>query len=79
MVTETIKPDQPIMTKTGKEAAELDRQGKPGRKCEGTIYYDHSSKGIKNGRRVFKDCWRAEITIDGQRFRHRGQGTRDTQ
>lgn len=65
--------DQPIMTKTGKEAAELDRPGKTGPKCEGTIYHDHSSNGIKNGRRVFKNCWRAEITIDGQRYRHRGQ------
>ena len=77
MVIETITPDQPIMTKTGKEAAELDRQGKPGRKCNGTIYHDTASKGWKNGRRVFKDCWRAEITIDGERFRHRGQDRQD--
>ena len=73
MVNEVIKLDKPIMTKTGKEAAELDRPGKTGPKCEGTIYHDHSSNGIKNGRRVFKNCWRAEITIDGQRYRHRGQ------
>ena len=37
----------------------------------GTIYYDNSSKGWKNGKRVFKDCWRAEIVISGQRYRHR--------
>ena len=71
MVIETIKPDQPIMTKTGKEAAQL-------RNChKGTIYHDTSSKGWKNGKRVFKDCWRAEITIDGERFRHRGQDRKD--
>ena len=32
----------------------------------GTIYHDTASKGYsKNGKRVFKDCWRAEITIAG--------------
>jgi hypothetical protein len=25
----------------------------------GTIYHDISSKGWNNGKRVFKDCWRA--------------------
>ena len=74
---QAITPDQPIMTKTGKEAAELDRQGKKGRKCEGTIYHDTGSKGWKNGKRIFKDCWRAEITIDGERFRHRGADRQD--
>ena len=68
-----IQRTKPIMTKTGKEAAELDRPGKTGPKCEGTIYHDHSSNGIKNGRRVFKNCWRAEITIDGERYRYRGK------
>ena len=77
MVRQAITPDPPIMTKTGKEAAELDRQGKPGRKCEGTIYHDTGSKGWKNGKRIFKDCWRAEITIDGERFRHRGADRQD--
>ena len=37
----------------------------------GTIEHDTSSKGWKNGKRVFKDCWRAEIVISGQRYRHR--------
>lgn len=37
----------------------------------GSIYHDHSSKGWKDGRRIFKDCWRAEITISGERYRHR--------
>lgn len=37
----------------------------------GTIYHDHSSKGWKNGKRVLKDCWRAEMTIAGERYRHR--------
>ena len=77
MVSETIKPDQPIMTKTGKEAAELDRPGKVGPKCRGTIYRDEASNGIKNGKRVFKNCWRAEITIDGQRYRHRAADRKD--
>ena len=43
----------------------------------GTIYHDTASKGYsKSGKRVFKDCYRAEITINGQRYRHRGE-TRD--
>lgn len=78
MVTEAIIPDQPIMTKTGKVAAELDRDRKPGRKCEGTIYHDTGSKGYSaSGKRVFKDCWRAEINIDGQRYRHRSKDRED--
>ena len=71
MVRQVITPDPPTMTKTGKEAAELDHQGKKGRKCKGTIYHDTGSSGWKNGKRIFKDCWRAEIMIDGERFRHR--------
>ena len=43
----------------------------------GTIYHDHGSKGWQNGKRVFKDCWRAEITIDGQRYRHRSKERSD--
>ena len=39
----------------------------------GTIEHDTSSKGWKNGKRVFKDCWRAVIMINGQRYRHRGE------
>ena len=39
----------------------------------GTIYHDTASKGIRNGKRVFKDCWRAEIMIAGQRYRHRSK------
>ena len=39
----------------------------------GTIYHDRSSKGIKNGKRYFKDCYRAEIAVDGKRYRHRGK------
>lgn len=39
---------------------------------DGTIYHDHSLKGYtKSGKRIFKNCWRAEIMIDGERFRHR--------
>ena len=43
----------------------------------GTIYYDNASKGWKNGKRVFKDCWRAEIVIAGDRFRHRSKDRDD--
>jgi hypothetical protein len=39
----------------------------------GTIEHDTSSKGWKNGKRVFKDCWRAVIMVNGQRYRHRGE------
>ena len=48
-----------------------------GRKSTGTIYYDNASKGWKNGKRVFKDCWRAEITISGQRYRYRSKDRDD--
>lgn len=44
---------------------------------EGTIYHDHSSKGWKNGRRVFKNCWRAEIMIDRKIYRHRSSDLQD--
>lgn len=44
----------------------------------GTIYHDTASKGIsKSGKRVFKDCYRAEITISGQRYRHRSKDRED--
>ena len=43
----------------------------------GTIYHDNASKGWRNGKRVFKDCWRAEIVIAGQRFRHRSKERED--
>ena len=45
--------------------------------CTGTIYHDCASKGWKNGKRIFKDCWRAEITIAGNRFRHRSKERED--
>jgi hypothetical protein len=50
---------------------------KRGRLSTGTIYSDNGSKGWKNNKRVFNDCWRAEITIDGQRFRHRSKERKD--
>jgi len=44
----------------------------------GTIYHDTASKGYnKSGKRVFKDCYRAEITISGQRYRHRSKDRED--
>ena len=48
-----------------------------GRLSTGTIYHDTASHGIKSGRRIFKDCWRAEITIGGQRYRHRSKDRLD--
>lgn len=44
---------------------------------KGTIYHDTSSKGWKNGKQVFKDCWRAEITIDGKRYRFRSKSCKE--
>ncbi len=43
----------------------------------GTIYHDTASKGWKNGKRIFRDCYRAEITISGQRYRHRAKDRED--
>lgn len=43
----------------------------------GTIYHDTASKGWSGGKRVFKDCYRAEITISGQRYRHRSEYRED--
>lgn len=44
----------------------------------GTIYHDHSLKGYnKSGKRIFKNCWCAEITIAGERYRHRSADRSD--
>ncbi len=43
----------------------------------GTIYHDTSSKGVKCGRQYKHDRWRAEITIDGIRYRHRSKNRED--
>lgn len=43
----------------------------------GTVYHDTSSKGIKNGKRIFRDRWRAEIMIEGVRYRHRSKDPDD--
>ena len=48
-----------------------------GRRSTGTIYHDNCSKGYNNGKRVFKDCWRAEICISGKRYRHRSKDRDD--
>ena len=42
----------------------------------GSIEHERSSKGWQNGKRVFKDNWRAVIMVNGQRYRHRG-GSRE--
>jgi len=62
-------------TKERKKQANTEEHAKKkgGSPQTGTIYYDNASKGYHNGKRVFKDCWRAEITIAGQRFRHRSK------
>lgn len=45
---------------------------------EGTLYHDHSLKGYtKSGKRIFKDCWRAEVMINGERYRHRSKDRAD--
>ncbi len=54
-----------------------DSEHPQGRPSTGTIYYDNASKGWKSGKRVFKDCWRAEIMIAGERFRHRSKERED--
>ena len=41
------------------------------RKRHGTIERDLGSKGWKGNKRAFKDCWRAVITVNGQRYRYR--------
>ena len=55
------------------EPLERDAWLEDNRPRRGTIYHDSASKGWKNGKRVFKDCWRAEITIQGTRYRHRAE------
>ena len=42
-------------------------------RTDGTIYKDTSSKGIRNGKRVFANRYIAEITIDGIRYRYRSR------
>ena len=49
-----------------------------GKTATGTIYHDHGSKGYDaTGKRIFKDCWRAEINIMGVRYRHRSKDRKD--
>ena len=49
-------------------------RGKP---LTGSVYHDRASGGILNGKRIYKDCWRAEIVICGQRYRHRSKHRED--
>lgn len=39
----------------------------------GNITPDNSSKGWKNGKRIYKDCWRATIQIRGVKYRYRAK------
>ena len=40
----------------------------------GTVYHDTGSKGYSaSGKRVFKDCYRAEIMIGRKRYRYRSK------
>lgn len=49
-----------------------------GAKSRGTIYYDCGSKGDTRGGMIRrKGCWRAEITINKIRYRHRGSSSED--
>lgn len=76
-----IKPEKKVADNHHEHADTLniyDSEHPQGRPSTGTIYYDNASKGYSsNGKRVFKDCWRAEITIAGQRFRHRSKERED--
>ena len=63
-----------------KPKKESPRYGSPhcGKSTAGTIYHDNGSKGYSaSGQRVFHDCWRAEIIISGQRYRHRSKDRQD--
>ena len=49
-----------------------------GKQRTGFIYYDNGSKGYsKSGKRVYHDCWRAEIRICGEVHRHRSKDRKD--
>ena len=49
-----------------------------GAKSRGSIYYDCGSKGdIRGGMVRRKGCWRAEITINKIRYRHRSSSSED--
>ena len=67
---------QPKPERKHKQADELDREKwlEDTRPRRGAIYHDTASKGdIRAGSRRMKDCYRAEITIQGIRFRHRAE------
>jgi len=75
------EPDQDPHTDTqqakAEEPATKRKETAERKKRVGSVYHDTSSKGWMNGKRVFKDCWRAEITIAGQRYRHRSKERED--
>ena len=67
---------QPKPERKHKQADELDREKwmEDTRPRRGTIYHDTASKGdIRAGSRRMKDCYRAEITIQGIRYRYRAE------
>ena len=39
----------------------------------GTLYHDHYSKGVRNGKRRYHNRWCAEIMIEGERYRYRNR------
>lgn len=43
------------------------------REKHGCIYFDKSYKGMKWGKPCNHNIWRADITINGQRFRKRNK------
>lgn len=76
------EPDQEPHTETqqakAEETATKRKKTAERKKRVGSVYHDTSSNGYsKTGKRVFKDCWRAEITIAGQRYRHRSKERED--
>ena len=73
--TATADTIEDYADKHGINICDSNARGKP---STGTIYHDTASKGYSaSGKRVFKDCWRAEIMIAGERFRHRSKDRED--
>jgi hypothetical protein len=71
MVTKQ-QPKAPVRTHRGRKANTVGSI-----LTDGTVEHDTSSKGWKNGKRVFNDCWRAVVMVSGQRYRHRSKDRLD--
>ena len=51
--------------------------GIKGKPIMGSVYHDSSSGGWSGKKRKIKNCWRAEIKVDGIRYRHRSSDRKD--